>query len=134
MNEQYRRHGLPQPTPRLSPEEVVELQLESLRRNDEPYLDSGIETTYAFASAKRRQTAGSLDRFTRAARSDIYRPLLDHDRAATTPVEVSGDTARQEVVVVAPDGEEVRYEFRLSRQRGGEHDGCWLTDDIAPME
>ncbi|KTG09458.1 hypothetical protein AUR64_16925 [Haloprofundus marisrubri] len=134
MNEQYRRHGLPRPTPERSPAEVVELQLESLERNDNPYLGSGIETTYAFASAKRRRASGSLERFTRAARSDVYRPLLDYDRAATTPVEVSGDTARQEVVVVTPDGEEVRYEFRLSRQRGGEHDGCWLTDDIVPME
>ncbi|QCJ46319.1 DUF4864 domain-containing protein [Haloprofundus sp. MHR1] len=134
MNEQYRRHGLPQPTPRLSPEEVVEHQLESLRRNDEPYLDSGIETTYAFASPTRRRASGSLERFTRAARSDVYRPLVDHERAATTPAEVSGDTARQEVVVVTPDGEEVRYEFRLSRQRGGERDGCWLTDDVVPME
>ncbi len=28
------------------------------------------------------------------------------------------------------DGRRVTYVFTLSRQRGGEYDGCWMTDGV----
>ncbi|WP_170864763.1 DUF4864 domain-containing protein [Halogranum amylolyticum] len=130
MNEQYVNHGLPRPTPSLPPETVVELQLDALRANDDPYPDSGIETAFVFASPAVRRVVGPLTRFSKVVRSERYAPLVDFDRVGTTPIERYGDDARQEVTVVDDDGHETVYEFRLARQPSGRFVDCWLTEAV----
>lgn len=130
MTEQYVNHGLPRPDPSLSPEAVVQLQLDALRANDDPYADSGIETAFVFASPAVRRVVGPFDRFAKVVRSERYESLLDFDRVGTTPIERAGDDARQEVTVVDGDGRETVYEFRLARQVTGKLAGCWLTEAV----
>lgn len=130
MSEQYVDHGLPRPTPSLSPEAVIELQLDALRTNDDPYPDSGIETAFVFASPAVRRVVGPFDRFSKVVRSERYAPLVDFDRVGTTPIELSGDDARQEVTVVDDDGHETVYEFRVARQPAGKFADCWLTEAV----
>jgi hypothetical protein len=133
MTEQYVNHGLPRPDPALSPESVVQLQLDALRANDEPYVDSGIETAFVFASPAVRSVVGPFERFANVVRSERYEPLIDFDRVGTTPIERFGDDARQEVTVVDGDGHETVYEFRLSRQVTGKLAGCWLTEAVVVL-
>lgn len=133
MNEQYVNHGLPRPDPSLAPEAVVDLQLEALQYNDDPYTDSGIQTTYVFASPAVRRATGSFDRFAAIVRSERYAPLIDFDRVGTCPIERFGDEAREEVTVVDDDGDETVYEFRLSRQPAGQFSDCWLTEAVVVL-
>lgn len=133
MNEQYADHGLPHPSPSLAPEEVVELQLAALRTNDDPYPDSGIQTTFVFASPGVRRVVGPFDRFSKIVRSERYEPLLDFERVGTTPIELSDDDARQEVTVVDHEGHETVYEFRLARQVAGTFADCWLTEAVVQL-
>jgi hypothetical protein len=130
MNEQYVNHGLPRPSPSLSPEAVVRLQLDALRHNDEPYPNSGIETAFVFASPAVRRVVGPFGRFSKLLRSEQYEPLLGFDRVGTTPIEVADDDARQEVTVVDHDGHETVYEFRVARQVAGRFVDCWLTEAV----
>ena len=51
------------PRPELSPEEVIRIQLEALRHNDEQ--DRGIEVAFRFASPANRASTGPLPRFIR---------------------------------------------------------------------
>jgi hypothetical protein len=37
------------PSPGLTPEQAVQVQLEALARNDEPWTNHGIQTAYEFA-------------------------------------------------------------------------------------
>ncbi|MFC4357508.1 DUF4864 domain-containing protein [Halobium salinum] len=130
MSERSVNAGVPRPDPLLSPADVVQLGIDALRENDAPYADRGVETVYAFTTPAVRRATGPFTRFTGIVHRN-YRPLLDIDRAGTTPVEQSGDRASQEVTVVAPDGDEAVYEFRLARQSGGADDGCWLVDGVS---
>lgn len=133
MNEQYVNHGLPCPNPSLAPATVIELQLAALRTNDDPYPGSGIETAFVFASPAVRRVVGPLERFSKVVHTERYEPLLDFDRVGTTPIELAGDDARQEVTVVDHEGRETVYEFRLARQAAGQFADCWLTEAVVQL-
>ena len=121
----------PEPSPDLAPEEVVRIQVEALRQNDEPHDDAGIEAAFRFASPGNRRATGPLPRFTQMIKRG-YADMLGFERAEYGPMRVSGDQARQWVSLVQPDGTRTAYVFGLSLQRGGEHDGCWMTDAVVP--
>ena len=58
----------PDPSPDLSPEDVVRIQVEALQRNDEPSPDAGIEAAFRFASPSNRRATGPLGRFSEMVR------------------------------------------------------------------
>ena len=122
--------GGPEPTPELSPEAVVRIQAEALRRNDEPAPDAGIATAFRFASPSNRRATGPLARFARMIRGG-YSDMIGFERAEYEPVRVVGDRAAQAVTLVQRDGRRVTYTFSLARQRGGAYDGCWMTDGVS---
>ena len=120
----------PQPSPDLSPEAVVRLQVEALQRNDEPHSDAGIEAAFRFASPANRRATGPLERFTAMVKGPAYGAMLGFERAEYGEMRVDGDRAAQRVVLVQPDGRRVSYVFGLSKQRGGTYDECWMTDSV----
>ena len=120
----------PQPSPDLSPEEVVRLQVEALQHNDEPHPDAGIEAAFRFASPSNRRATGPIDRFTEMVKGPAYSAMLGFERAEYGEMRVDGDQAAQRVTLVQPDGRRVSYVFGLSKQSGGEYAGCWMTDSV----
>jgi hypothetical protein len=108
----------------------VALQLDALADNDDPVENAGIKTAYNFASPANRRSTGPLDRFITMVTNRRYAPMVDHVEATTGPPERDGDEASQRVTLTGPDGRTVTYRFGLSRQSGGEWDGCWLTDSV----
>ncbi|MEM8600773.1 MAG: DUF4864 domain-containing protein [Bacteroidota bacterium] len=122
--------GDPQPSPNLSPEEVIRLQVEALQRNDEPYPDAGIETAFRFASPANKRATGPLGRFAQMVKGPVYGAMLGFERAEYGTIRVQGDRAVQRVTLVQLDGRRVSYVFGLSRQSSGAHEGCWMTDAV----
>jgi hypothetical protein len=123
----------PKPSPALTPERVIAIQLDALQHNDTPSPDFGIETTFRFASPANRGAVGPLDRFTGLVKTPAYRAMINHVRAEVRPVQVDGDRARERVTVVTASGVRATYLFFLSRQQGGQFDGCWMTDGVTPV-
>ncbi|MDZ7705479.1 MAG: DUF4864 domain-containing protein [Trueperaceae bacterium] len=121
-----------QPSTDLAPEEVVRIQLEALANNDDPYPDAGIELTFRFASPGNKQVTGPLERFIPLVKNPTYRDMIDHVAADYGRMRVNGDLAQQVVTLTTPDGRRVEYTFTLTRQRGGEFDGMWMTSGVAP--
>lgn len=121
---------LPEPSPDLSPKEVVRLQVEALGTNDQPYDDAGIEAAFGFASPANKRATGPLRRFRTLFDTPIYGPMIDHEGATYSDVQVEGDGARVGVLLETGSGNRVGYLFRLSRQSGPPHDGCWMTDAV----
>ena len=122
-------HELEKPSEKYSAEEVVELQVEALSENNEPYEDAGIETAYNFASPSNRANTGPLESFKRMVKNDVYSNMIGHDTAAYTPMEKSGRRAVQEVTLVN-DGAEATYEFVVSKQDDSKWEDCWMTDSV----
>jgi hypothetical protein len=112
---------------------VVRIQLEALRRNNQPTPDAGIATAFRFASAANRQATGPLERFAQMLHNPLYLPMLGLAGADFGPTIVEGDEARVQVVLFGGDGRIAAYDFTLGLDP---ETGCWLTDGVmlAPAE
>jgi len=123
-----------QPSPGLSPPEVVRLQIEALGHNNVPYENAGIETAFRFASPANKSVTGPLDRFIQMVSSPAYRPMLNYQEAEYGETVVEEDQAMQPVILTAKNGEQVGYVFHLSKQEGDPCDACWMTDGVIRFE
>ena len=115
------------PVPELSPGDVVRIQLEALRNNDER--DRGIEVAFRFASPANRANTGPLPRFIRMIKQGPYALMLDFRRAAYGTVELRDNQARQRVTLTGAHAR-VSYWFHLSRQSEAPWADCWMTDAV----
>jgi hypothetical protein len=122
------------PHPGRAPGDVVRIQLNALAKNDNPYKDAGIETTFRFASPANKQATGPLSRFIRMLYNPLYSPMLDNQAASYGDLIVEGDRARQPVILMTADDQRVGYMFFLSKQKGGPFDQCWMTDSVIRFE
>ena len=66
------------PNNNIKPYEVVKIQLESLKNNNSPSKDYGIEQTWEFAHPNNKKNTGPLDRFKIMLKGKAYKILLDH--------------------------------------------------------
>jgi Domain of unknown function (DUF4864) len=115
------------PSATLTPEQVVQIQLEALRLNDAQ--NRGIEVAFRFASPDNKLHTGPLPRFISMIHERPYSLMLGYENVAYDPVEIVEDYARQRVTLIS-SGVIVAYEFYLSRQTKGDCLGCWLTDAV----
>jgi hypothetical protein len=122
----------PVPAPDLSPGDVVKIVLDALKNNDAK--DTGIATTFAFASPGNRKVTGPLERFIPMLKNPAYAPMLNHKSAKYGKVVIRDDAAQQVVKVVDAKGHEAMYVFRLSKQADGDLKDCWLTDGVVRVE
>ncbi|MEM7407654.1 MAG: DUF4864 domain-containing protein [Pseudomonadota bacterium] len=117
-----------QPSPDLSPREVVAIQLEALRHN--PADDKGIEVVYRFAAPSNRANTGPLSRFTRMIKNGPYALMLNFDSVLYDRTVIKGERARLRVVVTSAE-RKFGYTFILGRQTSAPYEGCWMTEMVS---
>ena len=127
---------LPQtePDPSLAPQDVVSIQIEALGNNDTPYKDRGLEVTFNFASPANKRMTGPLARFKAMLRGPNFGPMIDHRSANLEKLVVEGNSAQIDVILLSREGVYLGYRFFLSRQRGNEYEGSWMTDAVVPFD
>jgi hypothetical protein len=116
------------PNDLLSPEEVVQIQLEALQKNGSD--DRGIEITYKFSSVTLKERNIGLKGFEKIMKSPFYRPMLNHLAVEYETVEIHGNRARQKVTLIGKGGLKVKYVFYLSKYLNETCSGCWMTDVV----
>jgi hypothetical protein len=129
MTEPRQGEALPQPGVDLKPGEVVRIVINALSHNDTPFTDAGIITAFNFASPSNKASTGPLKRFVTMVNSG-YGLMLDHVSSEFSEVVFKDSAAYQVVKLIAYDGTEVVYAFRLSLQQEGEYEGMWMTDAV----
>lgn len=117
-----------EPSSALSPVQVVEAQLDALRRNRDD--DEGIAILYNFFSPTNRERTGPLERFRRRFDNSVYAPLLNHREFEVYAPTVVVDLAMVPVRVIASDGEQIDYVFVLTRQQDEPYESMWMTDAV----
>lgn len=125
--------SIPQPSPSLSPRDVVRLQVEALADNDAPYEDAGIEAAFAFASPANKAATGPLRRFRTLFDTPTYGPMIDHLGAEYSEPQVRETQARVGVILTTTAGRRAGYLFQLSRQTDAPYAQCWMTDAVMPV-
>ena len=125
--------GLPRPNVNLLPEEVVEIVITALARNDQPHIDAGIETTFNFASPENKVNTGPLLKFTQMVKSTPYDVMVNHLKSDLSEVVHVDDNAFVLVQLTTLDGGETVFALRLSKQKDGRYQDMWMTDAVWPV-
>jgi hypothetical protein len=126
--------ALPQPSADLLPGAIVEIVIDALADNDQPFPNAGIETTFNFASPANKAFTGPLERFVTLVSGPVFGQMLNHRESTLSKVVIEGNQATRLVQIVAAGGETYYYAFRLGLQQSGEYAGMWLTEAVWPLE
>ena len=126
---------LVKPNNGIEPYQVVKIQLRSLKQNDNPKKDNGIEQTWEFAHPNNQKNTGPLDRFKTMIKGKSYVMLLNHLDHNIIELESNDSKALFEVTVL--DQNKIYYKFNWQVEKytkGGPLNGCWLTTIVSsPM-
>jgi|TARA_B100000767_G_scaffold251226_1_gene254056 hypothetical protein len=126
---------LVKPNNGIEPFQVVKIQLRSLKKNDNPKKDNGIEQTWEFAHPNNKKNTGPLDRFKTMIKGKSYKMLLNHLDHKVVEIKSTDLTALFEVTVL--DKDKTYYKFNWTVEKyieEGPLKGCWLTTMVsAPM-
>jgi len=123
-----------QPDPKLSPEQIVRIQVEALGKKDIPYENAGIEIVFRFVSPANKRITGPLERFIRMISGPIYFPMLNYHEVQFGEIRATEDKATQSVVITSKNGRKVGYLFSLSKQKTGRYATSWMTDSVTRFE
>lgn len=119
---------LPMPAPDFSPQEVIQLIVESLQQNDDS--DLGIEITFNFASPGNKQVAGPLENYKLLVKEPSFQPMLNFVAYKTSQLISDGERAQQIVVLLDEDGMDAGFLFSLSKQTDTPYQDCWMIDSV----
>ena len=126
---------LVKPNNGIEPFLVVQIQLKSLKQNDNPKKDNGIEQTWEFAHPNNQKNTGPLNRFKTMIKGKSYGMLLNHLDHKIVEVKSTDLTALFEVTVL--DKDKVYYKFKWTVEKyvkDGPLKDCWLTTMVSsPM-
>ena len=126
---------LVKPNNGIEPFLVVQIQLRSLKQNDNPKKDNGIEQTWEFAHPNNQKNTGPLDRFKTMIKGKSYEMLLNHLDHKVVEIKSTDLTALFEVTVLDKDKAYYKFNWTVEKYTAeGPLKGCWLTTMVsAPM-
>ena len=126
---------LVKPNSGIEPFLVVQIQLRSLKQNDNPKKDNGIEQTWEFAHPNNQKNTGPLDRFKTMIKGKSYGMLLNHLDHKVVEIKSNDLTALFEVTVLDKDKAYYKFNWTVEKYTAeGPLKGCWLTTMVsAPM-
>ncbi len=130
MDYHYQQLAAIQPSPDITPDQVVKIQLEGLQNNDLTDDNLGIRICFNFASPGNKIITGPIEKFIQLIKTPAYRTLIGFERAEFSMVSVKGRTAQQAVRIIHTNGESAIFAFVLSKQDEEPYRDCWMTDAV----
>ena len=120
------------PNSKISPSEVVKIQLLGLQKNNDGFKDSGIEQTWNFAHPNNKEVTGPLDRFKRMIKSDNYQMMIDHLSHTITLVRSGTSWAQFEVIILDKEKTYHKFNWQVEKYtKDGPLKNCWLTTMVS---
>ena len=114
------------------PFDVLMIQLNSLKNNNEPYKDAGIEQTWEFAHPINKTFTGPLERFKQMIYSDSYKILISHENYQTIILKESQNKLVYKVYVLSKDKKKYYYIWKIEKvEREGRFKDCWMTTRVS---
>ena len=120
------------PNSNLKPFDVLMIQLNSLKNNNSPYKDAGIEQTWEFAHPINKASTGPLERFKRIIYGESYKILINHENTKTIILKESSDKFVFKVYVLSKDKKKYYYIWQMEKvKREGKLKDCWMTTGVS---
>ena len=116
----------------IEPYQVVKIQLKSLKNNNDPFKNAGIEQTWEFAHPNNKKITGPLERFKVLLNSDSYRMLLNHVDHDIIEVNITDYLAAYEVTILGQGKNYYKFRWIVEKyDLSGPLKGCWLTTGVS---
>ena len=120
------------PDANLKPFEVLMIQLNSLKNNNNPYKDAGIEQTWEFAHPINKASTGPLERFRQMIYSDSYKILISHENVKTIILKESPEKFVFKVYVLSKEKKKYYYIWQIEKvTQEGNLKNCWMTTVVS---
>ena len=120
------------PNSNLKAFDVLMIQLNSLKNNNNPYKDAGIEQTWEFAHPINKAATGPLERFKQMIYSDSYKILISHENNKTIILKETSNKFVYKVYVLSKDKKKYYYIWQIEKvEQEGELKNCWMTTAVS---
>ena len=120
------------PNTNLDPFEVLMIQLNSLKNNNKPYKDAGIEQTWECAHPNNKEITGPLDKFKKMIYSENYKILISHENSEITILKENKDMSLFKVIVLTKNKEKYYYIWQIEKVLlEGNFKNCWMTTSVS---
>ena len=120
------------PNSNFKPLDVLTIQLNSLKNNNNPYKDAGIEQTWEFAHPINKASTGPLERFRQMIYSDSYKILISHQNNKIIILEESVNKFVYKVYVLSKDKKKYYYIWQIEKvTQEGNLKNCWMTTRVS---
>ena len=120
------------PNSNLEPFDVLMIQLNSLKNNNNPYKDAGIEQTWEFAHPFNKASTGPLGKFKQMIYSDSYKILISHKNSKTIILKEAPNKLVYKVYVLSKDKKKYYYIWQIEKVKlEGKFKNCWMTTGVS---
>ena len=123
---------LVKPNTRLKPIEVLMIQLNSLKNNNIPYKDAGIDQTWEFAHPNNKAITGPLNKFKQMIYSKNYEILISHQSTEIVILKESEKKSVYKVTVLTKNKKKYYYIWQVEKVLfEGNLKNCWMTTSVS---
>ena len=103
------------PNINLKPYDVLKIQLNSLKKNNNPYKDADIEQTWIFAHPDNKAITGLLGRFKKMIYNDSYRILIRHINNKIIIISESNNKLVYKVYILSKNKKKYYYICKIEK-------------------
>ena len=120
------------PNINLKPFDVLMIQLNSLKNNNIPYKDAGIEQVWKFAHPNNKKITGPLKKFKKMIYSESYKMLIEHENSEITILSENLNTSTYEVFILSGDKKKYSYIWQIEKvSQEVSLKNCWMTTGVS---
>ncbi len=120
------------PNSNLKPLDVLVIQLNSLKNNNNPYKDAGIEQTWEFAHPINKVATGPLEKFKQMIYSDNYKILISHKNNKVIILKETPYKLIYKVHILSKDKKKYYYIWQIEKvKQEGKFKNCWMTTAVS---
>ena len=120
------------PSSDLKPFDVLMIQLNALRDNNDPYKDSGIMQSWELAHPNNKSSTGPLENFKRMIYTDSYSILISHENNEITILKETDNQLVYKVYILSKDKRKYYYIWQIEKvEQDGKLKDCWMTTAVS---
>ena len=117
------------PAENLSAYDVIKIQLEALKNNDDD--DTGIKQTWLFAHPDNKSVTGPYERFRIMIYGQQYKFLINHSSHKIKLVTNSPNTYVYRIEILTDNKKLFFYEWHVQKGSSDKCKNCWFTSAVS---